>query len=131
MRRQERDELYSWLNELTDEQRWKIWLAYDRMYDCKGYDPTWVATSDLIPVTTPGQAAYLIGFIYDTNDIGPWQMAELEEELERDEEFKLAAWIRKFRHEHETKEEERKRYERDDELAEELADRRRRRRPRN
>ena len=55
----------------------------------------------------------------------------LECELERSEEYKLANWMCALRHERESPEAERARYERDDKMAEELASQRRRRRPRN
>ena len=48
-------------------------------------------------------------------------MEFLEDELERDEEYKLAAWMRKLRHERESFEEERARYEYDDWLFKRLA----------
>jgi hypothetical protein len=102
---------------------------YDRIYgeSCghKGCAP-W---SDQL-LTTYDEARDFVGsLLLDT--IGAEQMEFFEDELERDEEFKLANWMRKLRHERESVEEERARYEHDDKLAEELARRRRRRRPRN
>ena len=139
MTREEHNKEYPWLQGLTDEQVWKLWLMVDRVHNWKGYDPCPgydPITGDdiLIPITTPAQAANLIGAylepylspgMYDA-DI----MEDFEDELQRAEEFKLASWLRKLRHERETVEEERLRYQRQDERAEELAKQRQRRRPR-
>ena len=62
--------------------------------------------------------------------IGAEQTESLEDELEFSEEYKLANWMREFRHSRESEEAERSRHEHEDKQAEELARRRRRRRPR-
>ena len=100
---------------------------YDRVYKHGGYAP-WAEEYDQ-PITTHDEAIEVIG---------PWlegafpsQMEELEDELELSEEYKLANWMREFRHKHESEEDERSRYEHEDKQAEELARHRRRRRGRN
>jgi hypothetical protein len=119
---QERDEEFPWLKDLTDEQIFKIWLTYDRVYDHE-------ASFFDHPITR-AEVIDLVGSLLDPT-ISADQMEYLEDQLEFDEEYKLANWIRKLRHERESAEEERLRYERDDELAERLARQRRRRKPRN
>ena len=47
-------------------------------------------------------------------------LEDYEDDLQRDEEYRLAAWMREFRHERETVDEERLRYEREDKQADEL-----------
>jgi len=125
---QQRDEQFPWLRDLSDEQIWKIWLTYDRAYDHKGYAP-WDWDRER-PVTTHDQAIEVVGSLLAPTIMAD-QMEDLEDQLEFDEEYKLATWMRKLRHERETVDEERARHERDDRLAEELARLRRRRRPHN
>ena len=111
------------MQNLTDEQVWKLWSVIDCAYNFKGCEPR----SD-IPVTTHEQASSLFGaWIAGTL---PGHMKDLEDELEFSEEYKLADWVREFRHERESEEQERLRYEREDKLAEQLAKQRQRRRPR-
>jgi hypothetical protein len=124
--RQQRDEFYPWLQGLTDEQCWKIWGTYDYVYDHKGCQP-W---PDHDPIATFDQAIRVIGQVLAPG-IMPEQMEHLECELERDEEFRLASWLRKLRYERETVDEERSRHECDDKMAEKLARLRQYRKPRN
>jgi hypothetical protein len=127
--RQEWDEAYPWLHDLTDEQIRKIWRTYDRAHDLNGWD-----LGRSYKITTDDQVIDWVGFLLD-----PWTghdtLESLEEELEFDEEFKLAAWVRKLRHERESPEEEQARYKHYEKVAEEAADQlakqRRRRKPRN
>jgi hypothetical protein len=125
MTRQQRDEEFPWLQYLTDEQVWKIWLMYDRLGNWKGYAPC----TDY-PITTHDEAISIIGPLLRFGGPSPEQLEIFEDELQRDEEYKLAGYMRKLRHLYERPEDERKRYEREDELFEELGRRRQRRRPR-
>jgi hypothetical protein len=125
----DREELYNaypWMQDLTDDQTYRLWQTYDRVYDHKGCAP-W---SPGCPITTIEEVIDLMGSLLEDN-VDPGQMEHLEDELQLEEEFKLADWLRNLRHERESEEEERERYEREDNEAERLAQRRRRRRPRN
>jgi hypothetical protein len=116
--RQQRDEEFPWLEDLSDEQCLKIWQTYDRVYDLKGRTPG----RDKLITTNDEAIEWACAFLDNIDAAG---LEYFEDELERDEEYKLAAWMRKLRHECESVEEEHARYQRDTELVEELAIRRR------
>jgi hypothetical protein len=122
--RQEWDERYPWLHGLSDEQISKIWQTYDRVYDHNR-----CAEPDAL-ITTHDEIIEHVGELLN-DTISPDQLEYLEDELQRDEEYKLAAWMRELRHVRESVDEERARYEREDKLFEELARRRQLRRPRD
>jgi hypothetical protein len=130
VKRERWDEEYPWLRDLTDEQIWQIWFAYDRAYNQKR-PVRWPED----PVTTFDQAIEAVGFLLEGWALEPEQLEDLEDELERGEEYRLAAWMRKLRHERESFDEERARYEGYEEHAEwaneRLIEKRRRRKPRN
>jgi hypothetical protein len=125
--RDEFDKLYPWLHDLTEERIWRIWLTYKRLHP--NYDYCEEHTDG--PVAYRDCAIDYMGLYFEPFQMAARSLEFYEDELARDEEFAIAAWMRKFRHELETVEEERERYKRDDELAEQLAWKRQHRRPRN
>jgi hypothetical protein len=101
----QRDEAYPWMQDLSDEQCLKIWRMYDRVHDLKG----WTPGRDKL-ITTDDEAIDWACALLDNIDAS--ELEDLEAELEYDEEYKLAAWMRKLRYELESEEEEAARHKR-------------------
>jgi hypothetical protein len=63
--RQERDEEFPWLQELTDEQCLKIWRTFDRANDLKG----WAPGRDRM-ITTDDEAIGWLGSLLEPFHVG-------------------------------------------------------------
>jgi hypothetical protein len=127
--RQERDEYYPWMRDLSDEQCLKIWRTLDRSRDWKGWEP-----GGDRKITTDAEAILHACVFIDPTFYTPEELEDFEDELQYDEEYELVIWLRKLRQKYESEEEEQARYEGYEEQIKELNERiarRRRRESRN
>ena len=122
MSRRRRAERYPY--DLTDDQYVAIWRTYDRVNDLQGWDPG----RDHLITTRAGMIDWACAYLDNIDAAG---LEQFEGELEHEDEFKIAAWLRELRYAIESQEEERARYAREDHLIERLLKQRKRRRPRN